>query len=103
MTVKDVRRYNSPFRATPIEPITVRALLLVVKLVLFLLLLGLAVRNSDVVTVRYFLGLEWQAPLVLVIFVAFAIGLVMGLMLCSIRLLRNHRELRSLRKLARQE
>jgi len=103
MTVKDVRRYNSPFRATSIEPITVRVLLLVVKLVLFLLLLGLAVRNSDVVTVRYFLGLEWQAPLVLVIFVAFAIGLVMGLMLCSIRLLRNHRELRSLRKLARQE
>ncbi len=80
-----------------------RTLLLVLKLVLFLLLLGLAMRNSDFVTVRYFLGLAWQAPLVLVIFVAFAIGLVMGLLLCSVRLLRNHRELRNLRKLAKQE
>ena len=80
-----------------------RTLLLILKLVLFLLLLGLAVRNSDFVTVRYFLGMEWQAPLSLVIFVAFAIGLVMGLLLCSIRLLRHHRELRSLRKLAKQD
>lgn len=80
-----------------------RTLFLILKLILFLLLLGLAVRNSEFVTVRYFLGMEWQAPLALVIFVAFAIGLVMGLLLCSMRLLRNHRELRGLRKLAKQE
>jgi uncharacterized integral membrane protein len=91
------------FGQNPTESHPVRALLLVLKLVLFLLLLGLAVRNSDFVTVRYLLGLEWQAPLALVIFVAFAIGLVMGLLLCSVRLLRNHRELRGLRKLAKQE
>jgi len=81
----------------------VRALLLLLKLALFLLLLGLAARNSDFVTVRYFLGMEWQAPLALVIFVAFAVGLVTGLLACSVRLLRNHRELRSLRRIARQE
>jgi uncharacterized integral membrane protein len=81
----------------------VRTLLLVLKLILFLLLLGLAVRNSDFVTVRYFMGLEWQAPLALIIFVAFAIGLLMGLLLCSVRLLRNHRELRGLRKQLKQE
>lgn len=80
-----------------------RALLLLLKLALFLLLLGLAARNSDFVTVRYFLGMEWQAPLALVIFVAFAVGLVTGLLACSVRLLRNHRELRSLRRIARQE
>jgi len=91
------------FRAETLSRKHVRTLLLILKLVLFLLLLGLAVRNSDFVTVRYFMGMEWQAPLALVIFVAFAIGLVMGLLLCSLRLLRNHRELRSLRKLAKQE
>lgn len=81
----------------------VRTLFLVLKLMLFLFLLGLAVRNSDFVTVRYFMGMEWQAPLALIIFVAFAIGLVMGLLLCSMRLLRNQRELRGLRKQLKQE
>ena len=80
-----------------------RTLLLILKLVLFLLLLGLAVRNSDAITVRYFLGMEWQAPLALVIFVAFAVGLVTGLLACGLRLLRNQRELRTLRKNAKVE
>lgn len=75
-----------------------RAFLFALKLILFLLLLGLAMRNSEFVTLRYFLGMEWQAPLALIIFVAFAIGLLMGLLVCSLRLLRYHRELRNLRK-----
>jgi putative membrane protein len=76
----------------------VRTLSLILKLILFLLLLGLAVKNSDFITVRYFLGLEWQAPLALVMLLAFAIGLVTGLVACGSRLLRNQRELRALRK-----
>lgn len=80
-----------------------RTLLLVLKLILFLLLLGLAVRNSENIAVHYFLGMEWQAPLSLVIFVAFAMGLITGLLACGLRLLRNQRELRSLRKHARAE
>lgn len=103
MTAHEVRRYNAALRATIPLPLPVRALLLVLKLALFLLLLGLAARNSEFVTLRYFLGLEWQAPLSLVIFAAFAVGLVTGLLACSVRLLRNHRELRSLRKAAREE
>lgn len=74
-----------------------KSLTLVVKVVLFLLLLGFATRNSDSVTLRYFLGLEWQAPLSLVILAAFAVGLLTGLLGCSLRLLRNQRELRTLR------
>lgn len=80
-----------------------RTLLLILKLILFLLLLGLAVRNSENITVHYFLGMEWQAPLSLVIFLAFAMGLVVGLLACGLKLLRNHRELRSLRKQAKAE
>lgn len=74
-----------------------KSLALVVKVILFLLLLGFATRNSESVTLRYFLGLEWQAPLSLVILAAFAVGLLTGLLGCSLRLLRNQRELRSLR------
>jgi uncharacterized integral membrane protein len=75
----------------------VKSLTLVFKIVLFLLLLGFAALNSDSVTLRYFLGIEWQAPLSLVILAAFAVGLLAGLLGCSLRLLRNQRELRALR------
>lgn len=75
-----------------------RSLALSVKIILFLLLLGFAALNSDTVTLRYFLGLEWRAPLSLVILVVFALGLLVGLLACSMRLLRSHRELRGLRK-----
>jgi uncharacterized integral membrane protein len=76
----------------------VRALALPAKIVLFLLLLGFAAMNSESVTLRYFLGLEWRAPLSLVILVVFALGLLAGLLACSLRLLRSHRELRGLRR-----
>lgn len=75
-----------------------RALALPVKIILFLLLLGFAAMNSESVTLRYFLGLEWRAPLSLVILVVFALGLLAGLLACSLRLLRSHRELRGLRR-----
>ncbi len=75
-----------------------RYLALFLKIVLFVFLLGFAVKNSNVVTLRYFLGYEWQTSLALVILVSFAIGLLVGLLACSWRLLRNHRELRQLRR-----
>jgi len=76
-----------------------RYLALFLKIFLFALLLGFAVKNSDFVTLRYFLGYEWQSPLSLVILLAFAAGLLVGLLACSWRLLRNHRELRQLRRI----
>jgi len=76
----------------------VRPLLLILKLVLFLLLLGLTVRNSDNVNLHLFLDQSWQAPLSLVIFLSFTVGTLVGLLACGARLMRSHRELRSLRK-----
>lgn len=75
-----------------------QSITLVVKVVLFLLLLGFAALNSDDVRLRYFLGLEWQAPLSLLLLAAFAVGLLIGLFGCSLRLLRNQRELRALHR-----
>lgn len=83
--------------AVPKRIFPVKSLTLLFKIVLFLLLLGFAALNSDSVTLRYFLGMEWQAPLSLVILAAFAVGLLAGLLGCSLRLLRNQRELRALR------
>ncbi len=88
-------RYNPPISRLGY---LVRSLALPFKIALFLLLLGFAARNSDTVILRYFLGLEWRAPLSLVILLVFALGLLTGLLACSMRLLRSHRELRGLRK-----
>lgn len=81
----------------------VRAILLLLKLLVFLILLGLAFRNSDLVTVHFFLGMAWDAPLVLVLFAAFATGLIFGLLACSGKWLQYRRELRDLRALRKPE
>ena len=59
-----------------------RILFAVIKSVLFIalfvILLGFAVKNSDPMAVRYFLGFEWQAPLVFILLVFFAAGVGIG-------------------------
>ncbi|MDD4881890.1 MAG: lipopolysaccharide assembly protein LapA domain-containing protein [Gallionellaceae bacterium] len=78
-----------------------RALTLVIKLVLFLLLLAFAIKNGEVVSVRYLMGLEWRAPLSLVLLLAFALGVLLGLLGASRQILNNRRELIRLRKAKR--
>lgn len=50
------------------------------RILLFLLLLTFALQNTDDVTVRYYLGIEWRAPLALVIFAFFLAGAVIGVL-----------------------
>jgi uncharacterized integral membrane protein len=49
-----------------------------VRIVLFLVLLGFAVRNLELVHVHGFLGYEWHAPLVLVMLCALVTGVLIG-------------------------
>ncbi len=70
---------------------------------LFILLLGFAVRNSDIVTIRYYLGYAWQAPLVLVMLVFFVMGAVVGVAACMGYLFRQRRELVGLRQAAQAQ
>ncbi len=67
------------------------------KIVLFLFLLSFAVKNSDVVVLRYYLGYQWQTPLVLVLLIFFALGAATGVMACLGYLFRQRRELQRLR------
>ena len=80
-----------------------RYLRLALKLLLFFLFLGFAAKNSDPVVLRYFLGLEWDAPLALALFIFFAAGLMVGLLLGSARRWRQWRELATLRKSTKTE
>ena len=80
-----------------------RLLSLLTKLVVFLLLLGFAAKNLDGVTVRYFLGAEWQAPLAFVVLVFFALGVVAGILTALGIVMRQRRELQSLRRALRRQ
>ena len=68
------------------------------KVFLFLLILSLALVNTDPVTVRYYLGYRWQAPLVLVLLVAACIGALVGLLAGLFQALRLRREVAALKR-----
>ena len=65
----------------------------ILKALLFLLLLGFAVKNTAPVVVRYYLGHEWQAPLVFVLLVTFALGVALGILASMGRVFRQRRAL----------
>lgn len=68
------------------------------RFLIFVVLLGFAFRNSDPVAVRFYLGAEWNAPLVIVLLVAFVFGAVAGLLACLGIVFRKRREISQLRK-----
>ena len=56
-----------------------RILTWAIRLVLFVLLLAFAARNTELVTLRFYFGLGWQAPLVAILLAFFAAGALLGL------------------------
>ena len=64
----------------------------------FLLLLGFALKNMDGVTLRYFLGFEWRAPLAIVLLVLFGIGIASGVLASVVVIARQRRELLELKR-----
>ena len=74
----------------------------IVWLVLFVFLLGFGFKNTELVSVHYFLGWEWQAPLVLVVFEFFVAGAVLSVMAGAAWLYRHRREVIQLRRELRQ-
>jgi lipopolysaccharide assembly protein A len=75
-----------------------RYVLWVLKLALFALALTFAVKNTDPVAVRYFLGHEWRAPLIFVMLVFLCVGALLGLVSALGQILRQRREISSLKR-----
>jgi len=46
----------------------------------FFALFAFALNNQQAVTVRWFFGLDWQAPLVIVVLLSFAAGCALGVL-----------------------
>ena len=75
-----------------------RWLLWFVRLVLFLILFSFAVKNDQLVALKFFFGTSWQTPLVFVILVAFAAGALLGVTSTVASLVRKQREIGRLRR-----
>lgn len=75
-----------------------RYVLWLVKLALFAFMLSVAVKNTDPVAIRYFLGNEWRAPLIFVLLVVFCLGAFLGLLGALGHIMRQRREIAALRR-----
>jgi uncharacterized integral membrane protein len=73
-----------------------------VRLILFVVLLAFAVKNTDPVTLRFYFDLAWQGPLVVVLFGVLAVGALLGIAATTGRLVRQRREIARLRRELRQ-
>jgi putative membrane protein len=65
---------------------------------LFIILLGLAIKNSGEVDLRFFFDASWQTPLSLALLTALALGVVLGLLALLPRLIRQRRDIGALRR-----
>lgn len=74
----------------------------IVGLTLFLAALGFAVKNSELVTLHYYLGEAWQAPLVVLLFIAFVLGAVAGVAASFSFVFRQRREILHLKRRERR-
>jgi putative membrane protein len=65
---------------------------------LFLALMALSFKNRQPVRLELLLGQYWEAPLILLLFVFFAIGAALGVIARQARILKHRREIVSLRR-----
>lgn len=73
-----------------------RALIWSLRLLVFLVLFAFAAKNTEPVTLRFFLGTTWQVPLIVLLFGFFAIGAVVGVLAMTAPYVRQWREKRRL-------
>ncbi len=76
----------------------VHTLAWVVKILVFIVVLGFALKNSQLVTLNYFFGYAWEAPLVVVLLATVTLGALLGVLALLPLLFRLRRERGILRK-----
>ena len=70
----------------------------IVVAVVFVALLFLSLQNSEKATLRLFNITQWEAPLVVIVFIAFACGVAAGLLAGAFRSTRLKRQVNRLRR-----
>ena len=56
-----------------------KALRWALRILLFVLLFGLAVKNSEMMTLHFFFGIDWAVPVAVVLLVTFVAGVLIGM------------------------
>jgi uncharacterized integral membrane protein len=69
----------------------VKYLMWLLKAAIFFTLFAFALNNQQAVSVYFFFGTVWQAPLVLVVLVTFSCGLATGVLMMMPRWWKNRR------------
>jgi len=75
-----------------------RVIVWFIRIVLFLVLFGFAIKNNDSVTLQFYTNKQWPLPLSFIILVSFAVGAVLGVTATITTQLRRRREIARLRK-----
>lgn len=70
-----------------------RYLIWLLRLVLFLVLLGLAVKNNQPVTLHYFLHLQWSTSLAMLLLLFFMLGVLVTAAALILNVLQQRREI----------
>lgn len=75
-----------------------KILLWLLRLVVFIALFGLSIKNSGTVDLRFFFNQFFTAPLSLTLLAAFALGVVLGLTALFATFVAQRREIQRLRR-----
>ena len=70
----------------------------ILRIALFLALLGFAVKNDQPITLHYFFGYEWQSTLVVVLLIFFAAGTAVGILAMFASVLQKRHEIAVLKR-----
>ena len=75
-----------------------RILTWAIRVALFVLLVAFAAKNADLVKLRFYFGLTWEAPLIALLLAFFAAGVLLGVLAMLGSWLAQRRELARLQK-----
>ena len=75
-----------------------RYMIWLLRVVLFLVLLGFAMKNDQPVVFHYFFGYEWQTSLILILLLFFAVGVSVGVLAVLGNIFRQRREIATLKR-----
>ena len=70
----------------------------ILRVALFLALLGFAVKNDQPITLHYFFGYEWQSTLVIVLLIFFSAGVAVGILAMFAKALQKRHEIAVLKR-----
>lgn len=75
-----------------------QVVLWICRIFIFLFLLGFSLKNTQVTDVHFFLGTNWQAPLIIILLAFFTLGALLGVLTLLGKLFKLKREVSQLKR-----